>query len=180
MQISNQEIAEIISGCHQELDRVSSLVKGLAGAELSEYVKKYAVIRATGCIEFSFKKLIADKVDENSHSLAINFIKNKVRLSSYNPNFKNIKDILRSFDRRWDKKFNELISLENKADVIQSLKQLCDWRNSFAHGGHPVIDIDIAINHFSIAVKVIEVIDKTVNSTILDDNEDYDDENDDS
>lgn len=179
MQIANQEILTIINDCNTELDRISNLVKGLGTAELSEYVKKYAVIRATGCIEFSFKKIVADKVDENSHSLAITFINNKIRKSSYNPNFKNIKDVLRAFDYKWDKKFNELISFENKAGIINSLKQLCDWRNSFAHGGHPEIDIDIAINHFRIGIKVIEVIDRTVNFEFQGGIEDDSDDNED-
>lgn len=176
MQVANQEILTIINNCNTELDRISNLVIGLGTAELSEYVKKYAVIRATGCIEFSFKKIIADKVDENSHVLAKTFINNKIRRSSYNPNFKNIKDVLRAFDHKWDRKFNELISLENKAGIINSLKQLCEWRNSFAHGGHPEIDIDVAIAHFRLGIKIIEVIDKTVNFEFQEDIDDDIDE----
>jgi len=160
----NAEVSEILDDCHQELESIRLLLMGLGdGARPSPYVKKYAVIRATGSIEVSFKQIIADKVDEGSHIQIKNFIKKKIRNASCNPKLGLIETMLDEFDSRWRDKFDELLSLEDKPALKGALTELVNARNTFAHGGDPNIEIDKTIDCFKNGQKILEILDSVVN-----------------
>ncbi|GBC60964.1 hypothetical protein DENIS_1924 [Desulfonema ishimotonii] len=132
-------------------------------AKPTPYVKKYAVIRATGSVEIGFKQIIADKVDENSHVQVKNFIRRKIRDSSHNPKLGMIESMLAQFDSRWREKFDELLALEDKPSLKGSLTELVNARNEFAHGGDPIFDIEQTIKCFNDGRKVLEILDSVVN-----------------
>jgi len=160
----NAEVNRILADCDQELESIRLLLLGLGEeARPSPYVKKYAVIRATGSIEVGFKKIIADKVDEGSHIQVKNFIAKKIRNSSCNPKLGQIETVLFEFDSRWGEKFDELLSLENKPALKGALTELVNARNTFAHGGNPEIDIDRTIDCFKNGQMILEILDFVVN-----------------
>jgi hypothetical protein len=131
-------------------------------AKPTPYIKKYAVIRATGSIETAFKQIIADKIDEDSHVQVKNFIKRKVRDSSCNPKLGMIENMLTEFDDRWRSKFDELMALDDKPKLKGALTNLVDARNDFAHGGNPDMNIDDTIRYFKDGVRVLEILDSVV------------------
>ncbi len=161
--MNNHSVAQILQDCSDELHNIRALLVGLGdGAKPTPYVKKYAVIRATGAIEVGFKKIIADKVDDG-HSIQIkNFIRKKVRESSFNPKFGLIENLLIEFDQRWKDKFDELLALEDKPALKGALAELVNARNEFAHGGNPDIDINKTISCFENGCKVLEILDQVV------------------
>lgn len=160
----NAEVRDILEDCSAELENIKALLTGLGdGALPSPYIKKYAVIRATGSIEVSFKKIIADKVDEDSHVQVKNFIKRKIRDSSCNPKLSMIESMLSEFDFRWREKFDELAALEDKPALKGALTELVNARNEFAHGGDPDISIDNTIQYFSQGKMVMSILDDVVN-----------------
>lgn len=162
--MNNVEALEVLDSCATELESIKALLYGLGeGARPSPYLKKYAVIRATGSIEIGFKQIIADKVDEGSEVQVKNFIKRKIRESSCNPKLSMIENMLSEFDGRWRDKFDELLSLENKPALKGSLTELVNARNEFAHGGAPDIDIVHTINYFEDGKKILEILDEVVN-----------------
>ncbi|MEO3877907.1 HEPN domain-containing protein [Rheinheimera fenheensis] len=162
--MNNAEVLAIINDCSQELESIKALLIGLGdGARPSPYIKKYAVIRATGSIEVGFKQIIADKVDEGSHIQVKNFIKRKIRESSCNPKLSMIENMLSEFDSRWREKFDELLALEDRPALKGSLTELVNARNEFAHGGDPDIDIDHTISCFEDGKKVLSILDDVVN-----------------
>ena len=168
--MNNNEVDEILIACTEELNNISALLVGIGEeARPTPYVKKYAVIRATGAIETGFKKIIADKVDENSHEQVKNFIKRKIRDASSNPKLGVIENMLVEFDDRWRAKFDELLALEDKPKLKGSLTELVNARNEFAHGGSPDVNIEDTINYFQDGVKVLEILDSVVNHNFEED-----------
>ncbi|PIE53635.1 hypothetical protein CSA37_00270 [Candidatus Fermentibacteria bacterium] len=162
--MNNQGVNDILNSCFEELRNIQSLLDGIGEkAKPTPYVKKYAVIRATGAIETGFKKIIADKVDEDSHEQVKNFIRKKIRESSSNPKLGVIENMLVEFDDRWRAKFDELLALDDKPQLKGSLSKLVSARNDFAHGGNPDVSIENTINYFSDGRKVLEILDAVVN-----------------
>lgn len=162
--MNNTEVDAILDDCARELDNIKALLVGLGdAANPTPYVKKYAVIRATGSIEVSFKQLIADKVDEGSHSQIKNFIRRKIRDSSANPSLGVIESLLVEFDQRWKDKFDELLALADKPVLKGSLTELVRARNAFAHGGAPETGIETTIECFGNARKVLTILDEVLN-----------------
>lgn len=162
--MNNNEVFQILRDCSDELESIRALLVGLGdGANPTPYIKKYAVIRATGAIEVGFKQIIADKVDDGCNLQVKNFIKKKVRESSFNPKFGLIESLLIEFDQRWRDKFDELLALEDKPALKGALTELVNARNEFAHGGNPNVDIDRTISCFENGRKVLRILDEVVN-----------------
>lgn len=161
--MNNTESMKILLDCCDELNEIKQLVSSFDDSnKVVSYINKYAIIRATGSIEFAFKKIIADKVENGCHNQIKNFIKRKIRESAHNPRLGTIENVLTDFDLRWQKKFNEKISLENKVALDDSLTKLVTERNSFAHGRDADIGIEEIITNFQNGQKVIKILDETV------------------
>ncbi|HDY6678120.1 TPA: hypothetical protein RPV38_004592 [Escherichia coli] len=161
--MNNTESMKILRDCCDELNDIRKLVSDLDDSNKAVgYINKYAIIRATGSIEFAFKKIIADKVEHGCHDQIKNFIKRKIRESAHNPRLGTIESVLTDFDPKWQKKFNEKIALENKIALDESLTKLVTERNSFAHGRDANIGIDEIIENYLNGQKVIAILDETV------------------
>lgn len=161
--MNNRGVRILLDECLNELNRMQSLIVGLQGGAVPDYIQRYAVIRATGSIETGFKTIIADKVDEGSHVQVKNFIKKKIRDSSCNPKLGMIENMLAEFDARWNAKFDELLAFEDKPGLKGALTELVNARNDFAHGGNANLRISEIIEYFSSGVKVLSILDTVVN-----------------
>lgn len=160
----NRVAKKILDDCLVELKNISQLLSGLGeSANPTPYLKKYAVIRATGSIETAFKQTIADRVDHGSHDQVKNFIRIKVRDSSSNPKFTVIENLLMEFDPRWKARFSEQIALDDPFKLKSALTSLVHARNEFAHGGNPNLAIDETLSFFESGVRVIQILDSVIN-----------------
>lgn len=161
--MNNATVKNILDDCLSELDSIAALLVGIGdAAKPTPYIKKYAVIRATGSIETAFKQIIADKIDKDSHIQVKNFIKRKIRDSSCNPKLGMIENMLTEFDDRWRARFDEQMALDDKPRLKGALTNLVDARNEFAHGGNPDMEIGSTISYFKDGVRVLEILDHVV------------------
>ncbi len=161
--MNNVAVKKILDDCLLELESIAALLIGIGdGAKPTPYIKKYAVIRATGSIEIAFKQIIADKIDRDSHVQVKNFIKRKIRDSSCNPKLGMIESMLTEFDDRWRARFDEQMALDDKPRLKGALTHLVDARNEFAHGGNPDMEIDTTISYYKDGVKVLGILDGVV------------------
>ncbi|MDD2580876.1 MAG: HEPN domain-containing protein [Desulfuromonadaceae bacterium] len=161
--MTNTAVRKLLDDCLAELESISALLIGIGdGAKPTPYIKKYAVIRASGSIETAFKQIIADKIDQDSHIQVKNFIKRKIRDSSCNPNLGMIENMLSEFDDRWRAKFDELMALDDKPRLRGALTSLVKARNDFAHGGNPDMGIEDTIIFFKDGFRVLEILDSVV------------------
>jgi hypothetical protein len=161
--MNNHKVKLLLEDCRSELQKIQILIGSLGVASNPiPYLKKYAVIRASGSIEIAFKQTIADKIEIGSHQQVKNFINKKVRESSINPKLSAIETMLTDFDAKWRARFDEQLALADKSRLRSSLTQLVDARNDFAHGGNPDIEIDKTLGIFEDSVRVIEILDAIV------------------
>jgi hypothetical protein len=161
--MQNREVESMLAACAEELEGIRNLLAGLGeAANPTPYLKRYAVIRASGSIEAGFKQIIADKVDANCDVQVKNFIARKIRNSSYNPKLSAIEQILSEFDKRWRAKFDEQIGLGDKPRFSGALTKLVNARNEFAHGGAPDMDIAHTIENYNGGCDVLRILDSVV------------------
>lgn len=161
--MNNSAVSLLLDECRDELTVITALLTGYGdAARPAPYIKKYAVIRATGSIEAAFKQIIADRVDRDSHSQLKNFIGKKIRTSSCNPSLGMIESMLSEFDDQWRARFDEKIALADKPTLKGALTELVNARNSFAHGGAAELPIDKTVQYFSSACLVMQILDETV------------------
>jgi hypothetical protein len=163
--MNNIEVSVLLDECREELIAITALLTGMGdGARPTPYIKKYAVIRATGSIESAFKQIIADRVDRDSHSQLKNFISRKIRNSSCNPRLEMIEGMLSEFDDQWRARFDEKIALADKPALKGALTELVKARNSFAHGGAIELPLEKTVEFFESACIVLQVLDETVHA----------------
>lgn len=66
--MNNAESMKILRDCYNELNDIKKIISDFDDSDKAVgYINKYAIIRATGSIEFAFKKIIADKVEHGCH-----------------------------------------------------------------------------------------------------------------
>lgn len=163
--MNNVNVERLLEECRQELAAITALLTGYGdGARPTPYIKKYAVIRATGSIESAFKQIIADRVDRDSHAQLKNFVNRKIRSASCNPRLDMIENMLSEFDDVWRSRFDEKIALADKPKLKGALSELVNARNSFAHGGAAELQIEKTVECFEAACSVMEILDETVHA----------------
>lgn len=161
--MNNLEASALLDECRDELQTITALLTGLGDeARPAPYIKKYAVIRATGSIEAGFKQIIADRVDQDSHAQLKNFVAKKIRNSSSNPKLEIIQNMISEFDDRWRVRFDEKMALADQPTLKGALTALVKARNSFAHGGAEELPIERTVECFEFGCKVLKILDETV------------------
>lgn len=162
--MNNTDILRLMDECKDDLDKVKLVIDGLGPtSNIVSYLNKYAIIRACGIIEVSYKSIVADYCDKRSKKQIKKFLKIKVRESSKNPSYSNICALLKEFDDNWNSEFKRAIDNHpDKSRLKTSIESLVDARNEFAHGGNPTSTISDIIGYFSDFRTVIEIIDDIV------------------
>jgi hypothetical protein len=132
-------------------------------SQVAPYLTKYAVIRACGAIEVSFKNLIVDFCSKRSKKQVKRYIFMKIAKGSANPSQDKILSILNEFDEDWKKVYKANLKADpDRQQLLDSLQSLVDARNDFAHGGNPTLSISDVLTHFTNAQKVIEHVDSVI------------------
>jgi len=162
--MNNTAVEGALVDCHDELERLEDAMT-LFGATspIGIYLSRYAIIKACGTIEQTFKSLVADNAENKQTQQIKNFLRKKVRESSMNPNENNIRNLLKSFDEIWASQFgDEVKALPDKAKVMSSLNSLVSARNDFAHGGNPSASIANVRVYFEDSRKLMVIIDNII------------------
>ncbi len=162
--MNNTDVHLHLSQCRIELNHIHDSITALGiMSPVAPYLTKYAVIRACGAIEVSFKNLVVDFCSKRSKKQVKRYIYMKVIKGSANPSQDNILNILNQFDEDWKKIYKANLKADpDRQQLLDSLQSLVDARNDFAHGGNPTLSISDVITHFSNAQKVISHIDNVI------------------
>lgn len=162
--MNNPDVDLLLGQCRAELTHVQDSINTLGlTSPVAPYLTKYAVIRACGVVEVSFKALIADFCNKRSKKQVKRYIALKITRSSANPSHNKIVEMLDQFDENWKKTYKSNIGTDpDKNHLLDSLQSLVDARNEFAHGGNPTLSINDVIKHFDHARKVLEHVDLAV------------------
>lgn len=162
--MNNADVDLHLKQCRTELDQIEVTINALGVmSPVTPYLANYAVIRACGAVEVSFKSLIADFCSKRSKKQVKRFIHMRIKRGSANPSQKNIMEILNQFDEDWKKNFKGNLKQDpDKQKLLDSLQSLVDARNEFAHGGNPTMTIADVIQHFDHARRIVEHVDAIV------------------
>lgn len=162
--MNNPDVDQVLLACDAELDHVQTIIVSLgATSAVVPYLTKYAVVRACGSIETSFKAVIADYCSHRSKSQVKRFINRRIRDGSANPTIENMNKFLLDFDKDWQSEFKNKLNAEpNKSVLITSLQSLVDARNEFAHGGNPTTSLMDVVQYFGHAKRIVEIMDSVV------------------
>lgn len=163
--MNNFDVQSLLFETRKDLSRVLVLVRRNGStSDISNYLNKYAIIKACGTIEVAYKSIIPDYfLNMGIPSQIEMYLEKNIRENSSNPNFDNIVKYLKSFDVSWHQKFKEEINLlPNKNEILDSLSSLVTLRNQFSHGGSPNTTIHDSIKYYIHSSKIIEILDKVV------------------
>ncbi|MFA6201924.1 MAG: HEPN domain-containing protein [Gallionella sp.] len=162
--MNNPDVAMIFSACDVELTHIQGIIINLGiTSAVVPYLTKYAVVRACGSIETSFKAVIADYCSQRSKKQVKRFIDRRIRDGSANPTIDNMNKFLLDFDKDWQAEFKTKINAEpNKTVLTSSLQSLVDARNDFAHGGNPTTSLTDVVQYFGHAKRIVEIMDTVV------------------
>lgn len=162
--MNNSGVELILNNCDAELRHIESLI-ALIGPlnNMVPYFNKYAIIRACGTIETSFKTIIVDHCNKRSKIQVKNFLNKKVRDSSTNPSYDKIIKMLNDFDENWAEQLKRnLKALPNYSNILTSLQSLVDTRNEFAHGGNPNVAFADTKRYFTETKEIINQMDTII------------------
>lgn len=162
--MNNSDVAQVLSACDAELVHVQAIIVNLGNTSaVVPYLTKYAVVRACGSIETSFKAVIADYCSNRSKKQVKRFIDRRIRDGSANPTIENMNKFLLDFDKDWQVAFKGQLNAEpNKSVLVTSLQSLVDARNEFAHGGNPTASLTDVIQYFDHAKRIVEIMDAII------------------
>ena len=162
--MKNGEVQMLLDNCDAELNQVQSLINGLGiASNINPFLTKYALIRACGTIEQSFKTVVADFCAKRSKKQLKRFLELRVRDSSMNPSFSNMIKLLKDVDENWaDALKASLAASPDKEAFMLSLQSLVDARNDFSHGGNPSTTIGDVLTYFVHSRAVVEFLDAAV------------------
>ena len=162
--MNNADVFLHLDQCRVELQTINESIADLGiMSPVAPYLTKYAVIRACGAVEVSFKNLVVDFCSKSSKKQVKRYIDMKILKGSANPSQDNIMNMLNQFDEDWKRIYKENLKADpDKQQLLYSLQSLVDARNDFAHGGNPTLSISDVLTHFSNAQKIIVHIDSVI------------------
>jgi hypothetical protein len=162
--MNNSNAQESIDTCAAELQRIFHLIEGHGQmSTIVPFLTNYAIVRACGTIEFSFKTIISDLHAGHSPQVQ-NYVDNTIRNSSMNPSRDNICKTLKRFDEDWNRLFKEKLNAHANSERLKSsIDSLNNARNTFAHGDSPSSSFENIRNYFKDCIIIMDILDDVVN-----------------
>ena len=148
-----------LSDCSTELNKIKLWIDSNKLHSNIQYLVSYAVIKASGTIEYTLKQMLFDHLGEGCNTEALQYFTKHIIDASFNPSTGQIQKILSSISADWENQFKESIKgSQQKGD----LKSLVDLRNNFAHGISITASIDNVIAYFNSGVWILEKLDEII------------------
>lgn len=162
--MNNSDVHLRVKQCREELDEVRDAIDRAGPAStVAPFLTNYAVVRACGTIEASFKAVVADVCSRKAAKQIKRFVGLKITKSSANPSYSRVLGMLKEFDEGWNKALKDKLHADpDRQRLIDSLQSLVDARNTFAHGGSPTITIADVISYYDCGTRVVEYVDMIV------------------
>ncbi|MDN5334413.1 MAG: hypothetical protein PWP59_1675 [Sphaerochaeta sp.] len=168
--MNNIGVEQFIADTMDEIVGIKAIIDKDPLSEIVPYLNKYSIIKVSGTLETAYKTIITDITTQGCSSIQPqNFISYSILESSKNPSYNNICSTLVHFDKNWYNSFKcQVSSLPNKNLVLDSLDKINKARNTFAHGGNPMNNINSIIHDYTHAKIIIEILDSICFGSVLD------------
>ncbi|HHW7508032.1 TPA: HEPN domain-containing protein [Mannheimia haemolytica] len=126
----------------------------------ARFLTQYAVIRASGRIEYSFKEILCEKLKKDcnsSHDRIKNFFSKEIMESSSNPSTGMIEWHLNRFESSWKQNFSDRLR-DASGNIKSDLNSLVQLRNDIAHGGQCNAGISAIITYYESGIKILKIL----------------------
>lgn len=148
-----EEYKKPLDECKAELTIIKNWVSENPFDSNIRYLVCYSVIKASGCIERTFKQMIFDLLSDKTKIETRSFLEKHIIKSSCNPSTYKIKQILSPIGGDYRKRFE---SLTKGTGEERQLESLVIARNNVAHGNAITISIEDIIQYFSSGGMILE------------------------
>lgn len=134
--------------------------------ELKAHLVSYSCVRVSGFIQQSIREIVseyAEGLDGSDKFLRWEkgeFTKPRIR-DFQNPNIRNIRVLIRSFDRDWEIRVRSKLTDR----MIDAIKSVNSNRNKIAHGESAVISLEQLQSWYDDVVSAIEIIEEQRHSS---------------
>jgi hypothetical protein len=161
----NEAICELIESCDKELEDIKGRIEESSSFDkVVFYLTQYALMKASGTVEYAVRSIVADYCDLSASSQVHNYIDATVRNASISGKYQNMSSLLKKFDSEWARLFKAKVAeLAGSQKVIQSADSLVNNRHSFAHGGNSSASFSDIVQYYNDAKKLVVLLDEVVN-----------------
>lgn len=160
----NSVLTTLITDCTNELSDIKNKVDALPPLDKTKiYFTNYALIKACGTVEYVYRGIIADFVENGASQQIVKYIDATIRNGSMSPTYDNMCGILVRFDDNWLSTFK--IRVNRRTDrnkIISSSNSLVTNRHAFAHGKNSTATLVEIIDYYQDVVKLIYELDAVV------------------
>lgn len=159
-----QELQEMLDICSTELNDIEQRINELPLFDKGkQYLTNYALIKASGTVEFVYRSIVADHFSKLSDSRIDTYLDASVRKSSMSAKYDNMLKLLGKFDDDWRKNFQSAVKARgDKEKLIDASNSLVNNRHAFAHGKSPTATfLEIKQYYFDV-VQLIGILDSIV------------------
>lgn len=159
--MNNKGVEQLLDETMTEIIGIKSIIDADQFSPIVPYLNKYSIMKISGTLETAYKTIITDTAKKGCTTIQPkNFISSLVLESSKNPSYDHICGSLKQFDKAWNKDFKIQISARSdSANILSSLKDINEARNTFAHGGNPMNSITSLLADYTNARVIIEILD---------------------
>lgn len=158
-------LQQMLDDCWNELLDIENKISNLDDKFDNSvgYFTNYALIKASGTLEYVFRAIIVDFFSGISDPRVSAYLDKMILQGSLSVKYENMQSLLNKFDSNWKKNFkNAVESRANSQELIQSSNSLVANRHSFAHGRTITASfLDIKKYYLDI-VELIKVFDSVV------------------
>lgn len=162
--MNNSNAQQVIEDTRSEFRKITTMINRTrrTTSPSRKFLTLYALMRASGAIEYSIKTIFAD-FHRGASPQAVMFIDTNVRDSSRNPSLDNIFSLLKQFDSGWTTSFKNTLNTHVDAGRLKaSLKSLYENRNNFAHGKPCTATFNDIKQYFEDSVTIVGVLDSVI------------------
>lgn len=156
-------LRQVLDDCTSELDDIRSRMQNLRLDKARDYFTKYALIKASGTIEFVFRSIVADYFESLNSSQINYYLENTVRKGSLSASYDNMANLLKKFDNNWSRCFKQNVQRRDDYQRLRdSSKSLVDNRHLFAHGRQPTATFEDIYGYYLDCLRLVEEFDSVV------------------
>lgn len=152
------ELKQKLKNTLTELSKIEKFIDDNKTNELSSFLIRYAIIKATSTIEKVYKAILFNYIASDTNSYAQNFLQEKIIRDSANPRYDTIYKNLKICDETLA---NNINSYFKNSSHKTNLDSLVKYRNGIAHGEDIAVDLTIGtiITFYKSSIKIILYID---------------------
>ena len=160
------ELQNMLKDCENELNDIDARIQKLPPMDKGRsYLTNYALIKASGTLEYVYRSIIADYFIPLKDMRINNYLDKSIRSSPNSASYDNMSKLLKQFDKTWADNFRDTI--QKRADsnkIISSSNSLVINRHSFAHGKAITASFLDIRGYYTDVVEMIKILDQVVGS----------------